>query len=242
MQDVLEIALTGMQQELLRLERVANNLANTTTPAYKSELAAPSDGRSFADHLEGKRGAWASAPQVFTDTRPGTLKMTGRALDLALPGDGYFEISTGHGLAYTRLGSFQLDAQGRMLTATGQPVMGKGGEIRLSAPNPAIDANGKISENGRFIDQIRILKFDRPAALHRLGQGLFGVSSLAGRGKDMADGEIRLRQGALENSNVNSLHEMVELSRTMRRFESMQKLAQGYDEIIGLAIRKMAEP
>jgi len=238
-QEVLEIALTGMQRDMVRLERVANNFANVTTPGYKREVAMPA-ARPFVDHMDAATPALPDV-QVMTDTRAGTLKATGQPLDLALAGDGYFEVATADGVAYTRLGSFRLDAQGRLVNIAGQSVMGKGGEIRLSGLNPSVDSAGRITESGRVVDQIRVVGFARPAALVRLGQGLFGDSSLAGEGVVMADAEIRLHQGFIENGNVNALQEMIELTRTVRHFESMHKLAQGYDEMIGMALRKMGE-
>lgn len=243
MQEVLEIALVGMQKDVARLDRVAMNIANVMTPAYKRAMAAPSlAGRSFTDHLSALESRSGEAVQTVFDTRPGTLKPTGRLLDFALTGGGYFEIATDAGFSYTRVGSFRRDAEGRLVTAEGQTVMGKGGVITLAGASPKVDVTGKIFENGEETGQIKIVHFERPGALLGLGKGMWGAGPAVGVMTAVADSDVQLRQAYLENSNVNPLHEMVELSRTVRHFESLQKIAQGYDEMIGLAIQKLGEP
>jgi len=245
-QEVLEIALVGMQKDAARLDRVAMNIANVMTPAYKRAMAAPSiTGRPFAEHLSAFEGRSVEAAPTLFDTRPGTLKPTGRLLDFALTGDGYFEIAIDAGFAYTRVGSFRRDAEGRLVTAAGQAVMGVGGVITLVGASPRVDAAGKIFEKGQEIGQeigqIKIVHFERPGALLSLGKGMWSASPAAGAMTPVADVDVQLRQAYLENSNVNPMHEMVELSRTIRHFEGLQKIAQGYDEMIGLAIQKLGE-
>lgn len=262
MYDVLAITLSSMQQDMARLDRVALNLANVTTPGYKREVAAV---RSFAGFLEASPSSGNAEAQsasgtsmratnlgmlsVFNDMRPGTLKMTGQVLDVALEGDGFFEIETNGGPAYTRHGQFRLDARGRLVTQRGDPVMGQSGEIYLSTQTSVIDAAGNIREpdsvsgpaagmTGNSVARLKIVKFDDSRTLKRLGDGLMA----AGAGAKVAgDGEVSLRQGALENANVNSTSEMVQLMETMRHFESMQKVAQGYDEMLGTAIHKIGD-
>jgi flagellar basal-body rod protein FlgF len=198
---------------------------------------------------------------IQADVRPGTLKSTGQSLDLALAGPGYFEVSTEAGPAYTRQGNFHVDARGRLVNANGSPVMGKGGEILLNGPAPMIDSTGRVYESqdgvGKLgtlgsdgnaagnapigslsIAQLKIVQIEDAQNSQRLGAGL--ISPGAGV-VELSDAEIQIRQGFLENSNVNSMHEMVQLMQTMRHFESMQKVALGYDEMMGQAVRKLGE-
>lgn len=259
MTDVLAISLQGMQQEMARLERISLNLANATTPGYKREVATAQriGVGSFAQAMDSAASVsqGASLPAspspsaglllIQTDTRPGTLKSTGQSLDMALGGAGYFEVSTPEGPAYTRQGSWRLDARGRLVTAQGYPIMGQGGEISLTYPNPRIDAAGQVFEakpDGRPdavpVAQLKVVQFDDAKSLRRMGDGLLAAEQAPSQ---MADGEVQLRQGFLENSNVNSMQEMVQLIQSMRHFESMQKVASGYDEMIGAAVRKLGE-
>ncbi|QRY35515.1 flagellar hook-basal body protein (plasmid) [Variovorax sp. PDNC026] len=260
MTDVLAISLQSMQQDMARLERISMNMANATTPGYKREVATslPTNAAGFSDAMH---GAGLSAPSrqanasgaagvagmllIQTDARPGTLKSTGQSLDVALATPGFFEISSEAGLAYTRHGSWQLDARGRLVTAQGNPVMGVGGEIVLSRPNPVIDATGQVFESKPGggaettpVAQLKVVRFDNPKDLRRMGDGLMSTDQVPSQ---LTDSEVQLRQGFLENSNVSSMQEMVQLIQSMRHFESMQRVALGYDEMIGGAVRKLGD-
>lgn len=250
MPDVLAIALDSLHQDMGRLDRIATNLANVSTPGYKREVAGA---RPFAEMLDGAArtgdaapaGAPALGPLVMLDGRAATQRSTGQALDLALSGEGFFEVATDDGPAYTRQGDFRVDARGRLVTAGGQPLVGKGGaELRLASSTPVIDGAGNITEpnapHGAALPtgQLKVVRFESLASMRHLGQGLLSAGA---NGSVMADADIRLRQGALENSGVDSMQEMVALMQTMRHAESMQRLAQGYDELMGSAIHKLGD-
>lgn len=258
MSEVLAIALASMHQDMGQADRIAQNLANVSTPGYRRAVAAA---RPFAEAIDAAAASrspvvvGSAAPgvqeapgalQVLVDGRPGTLRMTGQPLDLALEGEGYFEVATPSGPAYTRQGSFALDGQGRLVTASGHAVMGTGGEIRLTTRTPAIDANGKISEPDAMssfstpgsVAQLRVVRFAKDAELRQLGDGLLAPTQGAVAG---ADSGTLVRQGALENSNVSSLQEMIQLMQTVRHFESMQKVVQGYDDLLSTSIRKLGD-
>jgi flagellar basal-body rod protein FlgF len=250
MHPVLAVTLQAMQADMGRMDRVAMNLANAQTPGYKREVIAVS---AFAQELrtqglrEAEQGG-AIGAAVHLDQRQGTMKTTGQGLDLALSGPGWFEVLTEQGPAYTRLGNFRRDAQGRLVTAQGQPVAGTGGEIQLPEGPVSIDAAGRIFEavvgDGRVakarsepIAQLKVVAFEDGAAAHRLGDGLVAFPEATPRAETNAE----VRQGYLENANVSSMQEMVQLMQTVRHFESLQKVALSYDEMLGNAIRKLGE-
>ncbi len=259
MHEVLALSLQAMHQDMQKLDRIGTNLANALTPGYKREVAVSQPSGALTGFPElvaqmgsgtvavgapGAAAALASPLAVRMDLRPGTLKSTGHALDVALAGPGYFEVSTDTGLAYTRQGNLQRDARGRLVTAQGLPLMGKAGEIYLNSPNPVIDAAGNVYDttdgvaNSQAVAQIRVVQFDAGTNLHRLGDGLVGANAAA---NTLKDADIQIRQGFLENANVSAMHEMVDLMQTMRHFESMQKVLLGYDDMTGQAIRKLGE-
>lgn len=281
MQEVLALSLHAMQSDMQRLDRIGTNLANALTPGYKREVAASqpltmgaASFRSMLDQLNADASTGTSTAAnsqataspfssllVQADVRPGTLKSTGQSMDVALAGPGYFEVSTEAGPAYTRQGNFHVDVRGRLVTAQGLPVMGKGGEIYLNSSNPVIDAAGNVYEsqgtsanpssqapgrlapsngsaNASAVAQLKVVQIDNAKDLQRLGDGLLATGDSA---SVMKDADIQIRQGFLENSNVNSMQEMVQLMQTMRHFESMQKVALGYDEMTGQAIRKLGD-
>jgi flagellar basal-body rod protein FlgF len=257
MQEVLAITLQSMHQDMTRLERIGVNLANALTPGYKREVVAvsPTTNLSAASRVnfEDLINSANSIPnldpnepvKIHSDLRSGTLRSTTQSLDLALAGPGYFEIQTPDGPAYTRQGAFRLDGRGRLVTPQGAPVMGLSGEIVLPNSSPFIDATGRIFDrsvpgvsDSSPLAQLKIVRFENPQLMQRLGNGLF-----AGKGEELSatDASTQIRQGFLENSNVNSMQEMVQMIQTMRHFESMQKVALGYDEMIGTAVRKLGD-
>jgi flagellar basal-body rod protein FlgG len=249
MDSLVEATLDAMRNDVSRLERIATNLANVTTPGYKRELwvqraHAPS-GTDFAQVYGaagaservgiGSEGATAT---IERDLKPGTLRPTGQPLDLALAGSGFFEVATDHGPAFTRHGQFRLDARGRIVNAQGHALIGRGGEISLTSADVNIDDAGRIQQAGRVIDQIKVVDFAAGTQFTAVGAGLLETSALA---RPLEDAAVRIRQGHLENANVDTAHEMVTLMQTMRHFESMLRAAQGYDEMLGGAIRKLGD-
>lgn len=251
MQEVLAIALRAMQQDVARLDQIGTNIANVATPAYKRQVLvtraeqalAPSFARAMGGVAATQAEAVAALPsmqpfELARDMRAGTLRITGRDLDVAIGGAGYFEVQTAEGPAYTRQGEFQLDARGRLVTAQGHPVQGQGGDILASSGPITIDTAGRVVQNGRTLDRLKIVSFDVAQPLQPKGAGLYGPGSHAVL---VADNELQVRQGFLENSNVQQAQEMVDLIQTMRHFESIQKVVQGYDDLVGSAIRKLGD-
>jgi len=176
---------------------------------------------------------------IATDARAGTFKFTGQSLDVALAGRGFFEVATDAGPAYTRQGSFRLDARGRLVTAQGHPVMGLSGEIVINGASPLITASGAITiGDGIPVAQLKVVELEGHAGPRRLGDGLYAA------GHDMklvGEADVQVRQGFLENSKVSPSYEMTSMIQAMRHFESMQKVVQGYDDMVGTAIRKLGE-
>jgi flagellar basal-body rod protein FlgG len=232
-----------MMNDMARLNAVSHNLANSTTTGFKKEILVTRPfleflGTAQSDGLTGVLPIGLPRSESVTDHRPGTLKFTGNPLDMAVVDDGFFEIMTEQGPAYTRKGNFRLDVQGRLVTDSGMPVMGLSGELQLTTPQPVIDANGKIFEGERQVGQVKLVKFTDPASLEAAGTGMYraGPASVV-----KTEGLDRIRQGYTEASNVNSMTEMVKMIETMRHFESGQKVIQSYNDMLEKAIRTLGE-
>lgn len=245
MSEILAIALNSLQNDMRQVEHVAMNLANTLTPGYKRQVAVAQPFSSMVERATAASGGLApqlaGSVQTFVDVRAGSLKRTGEGLDLAIDGEGFFEVATPEGPAYTRQGNFRVDERGRLVTSQGQPVMGAGGEIMLADAKVRIDRNGNVFSGGDAagaVAQLKVVRFEDPAPMTSLGNGLLasgdGMTQLSGT-------EIQVQQGYLENSNVSTQQEMIHLMHATRHFESVQKAIQGYDEVIGTAIRKLGE-
>lgn len=246
MTSISAVTLNALANDEARIERVASNLANVQTPGYKRELVAEQS--TFASAMSAAAqdavpaaGDEMRLPQVdmrlIRDMRPATLKSTGRTLDLALSGVGFFELATDHGPAYTRRGDFQVDARGRIVDGEGHALLGQGGEISVTNDRVKIDSTGRVLDGDKQIAQLRIVDI-APNELQPLGDGRYASS---GSVHELAPGRADVKQGFLENANVDTAHEMVSLSATVRHFEALLRVAQGRDEMLGTAIRKLGD-
>lgn len=241
--NVMAVALSGMQTDLAQLQKVSANMANSATPGYKREITGTTPFSQIINDLS-SIDVLANVKSTI-DMRQGALQKTTRSLDLAIQGNGLFEVQTPNGLAYTRRGSFQLDSQGRIVTDQGFPLIGDKGEIRVQSANVEIDSNGAIyhlNDNNDAshipVGHIKLVGFEKPADIIRDEHGLFRPTS---EDKLIRETNVQIQQGYLENSNTSTAQEMIQMMKTMRHFESMQKIAQSHDEMLGMAIRKFGE-
>ena len=235
--DTMTVTGTAMLNDVERLRLISHNLANLATVGFKREIAVA---RPFLDHLEKGSLVSASRPLLtsYSDHSMGALKHTGSPLDVALEGAGFFAVATEWGEAYTRQGNFQLDADGRLMTAGGYPVLGAGGEIRVNTPQPRIDQAGNVWDGANVIARLKVVETADPNSLERVGNGLFSATAWT----EVTEAEAtRVRQGYLEVANVTSMNEMIKMIETMRHFETSQKLLRGYDNMLDRAINVIGE-
>jgi flagellar basal-body rod protein FlgG len=245
MTSISAVTLAALSHDEARIERVASNLANVQTPGYKRELlaeqtsfaSAMNSAQIDADQVIGSPAGRQVDARIVRDMRPATLKPTGRTLDLALAGVGFFELATEQGPAYTRRGDFQVDARGRIVNADGLALLGQGGEITVSSDRVRIDVAGRVFDGDKQVSQLRIVDI-APNELQAAGAGRFHAS---GAVQELPAGRASVRQGFLENANVDTAHEMVSLSATVRHFEALLRVAQGRDDMLGTAIRKLGD-
>lgn len=241
------VMLNALATDEARMERVASNLANVQTPGYKRELVAEQG--AFANAMDAARqeatsseidGArWPqSGVRLVRDMHPATLRPTGRTLDLALSGAGFFELATDHGPAYTRRGDFQIDARGRIVNGEGHALLGQGGEIVVTSDHVKVDGAGRVFDGDKQVAQLRVVDI-APNDLQAAGAGRY--VTVGSSVQELPAGRIGVKQGFLENANVDTAHEMVSLSTTVRHFEALLRMAQGRDEMLGTAIRKLGD-
>jgi len=159
---------------------------------------------------------------------------------VAIGGDGFFEVRTEAGLAYTRRGDFRIDATGQLVTHAGHQVMGTAGPLVLRSASPVIGKDGRVVDGEQEVGQLKIVHFAKPQQLTRAGDGgLFTASEAATAAQEHQ--APKLYQGHLEASNVNTASEMIKLIETVRHFEAMQKVVHGSDEMTERALRKLGE-
>jgi flagellar basal-body rod protein FlgF len=233
--DPVSLTTLSIQFDMQRLNTIANNAANALTPGFRREFLAVNG--EFNALMAGQVTNLPQLSAVF-DHKTGVQQQTNNSLDLAILDQGYFEVNTDQGYAYTRQGSFKLDEKGKLVTQTGQSVSGLSGDIYLNTSNPTIDSQGRIFENGKSVAQIKVVSFDRDDGLLKIGGGLLlrtdkSVMSLVELPK--------IAQGSLESSNVNSTQEMVSLMETFRHFEASHKVIQAYDELNDKALKNLSQ-
>lgn len=231
-----------MQANSDRLEAIASNLANVSTPGYKKNV--PSFASYLTDAEAGASGADGSAnPEAFDLTFPGVaidlsdgpVKQTGNPSDLALQGPGLFAVENGDGEAYTRNGTFSLDQDGYLVTTNGRRVLGEGGPIQISEGEWSVTDKGEVMQNGGTIGRLKLVNIS-PAALQRMGESLFQTTS---EPEILEWTDTTVKQGCLEQSNAVAVGEMVNLIATLRIFEANQRLIQAQDETLNQAVSKV---
>lgn len=236
--DALTVMQGAMANDVQRMHAISQNLANVSTPGFKRERVVA---HGFVDYLRlpaesGLKSTVAvQSPllQTYTDFSSGTLHRTGAPLDVAVEGNGFLVVQTPRGEAYTRQGNLHLDSSGQLVTGAGLPLVGDGGAIRLTDPNPRIDQQGRVHDGGRLVGQIRVVNVSNPGTLADLGAGLFAPTPSTALD---TNAQPRVRQGFNETSNVVSMNQMVKLIDTVRHFESSQRVIKSYSNMLDRAI------
>ena len=250
-------AATGMQAQQLTLDVISNNLANVQTAGFKRSrvdfqdlvyemLQAPgassAQGQEIPAGFQVGHGSRAVATQrLFIK---GDLQQTGNPLDLAIEGDGFFQVQQPTGdIAYTRAGAFKKDSQGRLVTSDGFTL---DPEITLpqNATSVTVGVDGTVSvtiagqQQPQTVGQIQLARFTNPAGLESLGRNLFTPTQSSGdatQGTPGQDGLGTLIQGFVESSNVNVVEEMVGLIVTQRAYEINSRAIRTADDMMQTA-------
>lgn len=258
MPDVLSITISALQADQSRLDAISRNAANAATPGYRRSVQAS---MIFDSVLDAKNGSPISASNVVSgqenavapvsalfapalkngiDSTQAGLIMTGRPLDLAVDGVGFFAVSDVNGLALTRAGAFSVDASGWLVNALGGRVQGRGGDVHVGAgKTPSVDGLGRITVDGQLIDVLRLMKAQDGDTLTSRD----GLSLVSNSGEYVAadPAKVTVRAGYLEASNATGVRESVGMVETMRHYEGLIRLYQGYDEAMGKTIQKLGD-
>lgn len=228
MSDAISAIAQYMRLDLQRLRAVSQNVANTQTTGYRALLLAP-----VAQPVKGGNAAGAVMRSFFS-TADGALTTTGKSLDFALSGNAWFAVLSPDGVRYTRDGAFHLDADGKLVTSKGLPVLGQSGPVYLPNASVTADDNGALTYNGRVVAQLQIVSLPSQASLHLAGSNLYRFAAAPASG-------FNLRQGALESANVNQSDEMVHMIEISRHIESIQRAVMAYDRMLGSAISELGK-
>jgi len=252
-------AATGMEAQQLKLDVVANNLANISTTGFKKSRAefqdllyqvikAPGTAASVENRVPagiqlGLGVRTAGVQKLFEE---GNLVNTLRDLDVAIEGDGFFQILLPDGqTAYTRAGNFAKDAEGRLVTADGlmlQPEIAipEDAETLTVATDGVVTIVRAGSTTAEEVGQIQLARFVNPSGLKAIGRSLFLPSDSSGdpiTGNPGEEGLGTLAQGFLETSNVNLVEQMVEMITSQRAYELSARVISSADNMLQTATR-----
>ena len=250
----LHVARTGLDAQQMRMRVIANNLANVNTTGFKRDRA---EFETLAYQMMTAAGAIASGDNQYAVglnlgsgvqvvgtarvTTQGSIATTDNPFDLAIEGDGYFQVVRSDGsTAYTRAGNFHLSSEGKIVTSDGLPLQP---EIQIpdGAQSVTIGSDGTVSAQlagqtaATEVGKIEIARFVNSAGLQALGGNLYSETAASGTaqvGQAGIEGRGSIRQGALEGSNVNVVQELVDMIETQRAYEVNSKMISSTDEML----------
>ena len=218
-----------------RLDVATQNLANLKTPSFKGQRLA--FGEVLASPPTADRtGGLVSVAEQRTDFSQGEIQHTGNDFDLALDGEAFFVLRGRFGPRYTREGTFTLASDGMMISSSGDPVLGEGGEpIRISGHKVEVNAEGVIRTEEGEMGRLKIVRFADSRVLSREAREVYRAPETV---KPEPASEYRVLQGGVEQSNVNSIDAMVALITLHRQYEAYSKVMQMMD---GATARMLSE-
>lgn len=245
----LYTAYTGMLNEQYRMDIMSNNLANADTTGFKKE---GSTSQAYSEVMAvkikdvsenpntpkrlGNMSLGVKIGETYTDFSQGSLRDTGNTYDIAIGGDGFFNIeftnkSGETSTKYTRDGGFTLTKDGYLVTKDGDYVIGENGRIQLSttAGNTVFDESGNIYQDDRLVASLKLTEFEDTNYLTHYGETMWDAKEGA-VAKDADDAKIY--QGYLEMSNASVVKEMVNMITISRQYESNQKMLTTFDDTL----------
>jgi flagellar basal-body rod protein FlgF len=232
------IALSGQNARQQQMDVLANNIANMSTPGFKAERMMFQEYVTKASN-GGDTGSYVKSIGNVRDMSQGPIAHTGNPLDVAINGDGFLTVSTAAGTRYTRNGHLSLDTQRELITTSGNLVQNTGGAaivIPQGAGEVSVSRDGTVSTAQGTIGKIAVVNFDNPQVMQELEQGLYTTDQTAQPAPKAA-----LEQGAIEESNVQSVLEMTKLMENSREVTNAKNFTDGEHNRIKDAIDRLGK-
>jgi flagellar basal-body rod protein FlgF len=240
-------AAAGMLATNIAIDTLASNLANVNTVGFKgNRLSYQTFPEMILNKIENNEktaiGSLVNGSKIYgsyVDYAAGGTQQTGNPLDMAIHGDGFFHVKGEDGKSYyTRAGNFTVNASGDVVTPSGEYLQGKSGNIHLNmADGPVtINSNGTISAKGQNVDQVVLTHFQNNQALEKLSDNLYQTTSTSQESTTDTGKSSSIQQGALEQSNVNPVSELVNNIQGMRLYEALQKNIHMQNDALGKTV------
>jgi flagellar basal-body rod protein FlgF len=225
----MDSAASALRYWERKQEIVANNLANVSTDGFKAQ-------RVFARLLDGVR----PVADTTSDLTTGNLRSTGNSMDVAVDGSGFFVVQTPQGERYTRGGSLRLDDKHQLVDAEGRPLLGeKGAPLKLLDGPIEISKTGEVTQKGQIVDRLKMESAPKGTELQREGESLWVPPA----NKEILKPDARnVKQGYIEESNVNSMTSLVDMVAVQRAYASVQKAVVTMDQANETITTQIAKP
>jgi flagellar basal-body rod protein FlgF len=250
MENALLIGLSRQMVLERQMDVVANNVANVNTNGYKADKPLFQEFLTSGAHEDNfvgqdRRVSYVLDSGTFKDLSPGQTEQTKNPLDLAIDGGGFLVVQTPAGERYTRDGALQINNQGQLVTAAGNPVLGNSGPIVFQPTDHdvsiAADGNITVLEGLNRIDSVRgklrVVSFAQAQGLLKEGSNLYSAGTAAAQ----PDTASKVRQGFIEKSNVNSVVEMSRMIEVTRTYAQIANMLQQQSDLHKSAIEKLAD-
>lgn len=237
-------ASASMATSMARLIYLGNNLANVSTPGFKQDVSAP---HAFHEMLLRRLGDGQSSDIIGSltsivikdrpkiDLSQGMLRETGRPLDLALSGSGFFAVEKNGSTYYTRNGTFNVDATGILRTSDGGAVLGESGPITVGDGKFSVEEDGAVAVNNTVSDHLKLVDFPEGTDLVKRGHSYFD----AGAAAPTPTANVGVLQGYLESANVDVVNSMLELLTSRKTYSASQRTLQLSDSVLQKAVTEL---
>ncbi|MCC6776565.1 MAG: flagellar basal-body rod protein FlgF [Hyphomicrobiales bacterium] len=250
--------LIGLSRQIAlarELDVVANNIANLNTAGYKADYSVFEEFMMpTAQHTQfsggDRRLSYVQDRTTWRDFRPGGMRLTGNPLDVAIDGDAFLVVQTPRGERYTRNGSLQMDATGQLVTNDGFTVLGESGPIRFQNTDGRISITDEgtitVREGGDTRSdatrgKLRLVRFEQRNRLQKDGNTLFSAPAGVDPLPVQPPQRVRVVQGAIEQSNVQSVLEMSRMIEITRTYTMVSSMLQQHAEMRRGAVDKLAD-
>ena len=237
MENASYIALSRQMTLRREMDVIANNMANLNTPAFKNQSML------FVEYLEtsdsGEKMSFVQDIALVRNLTEGQMTATQNPMDLAISGEGYFAVETPVGPRYTRNGVFQLNADGELVTSSGQRVLGEGGgpiTLPVNSADVTVTRDGTVSTEQGPAGRLRLVRFEDEQAMVKLADGLYDAD-----GQDPLPVEgAEVVQGMIEGSNVQGIIELTKMIETVRHYSATGKMVNDEHDRLRRAIQSLA--
>lgn len=230
---------SGMIPRLRKQELIANNISNAGTTGFKRDVLFTKELTRAQQKSVPTKSDWERpmVNSVYTDFESGIFEKTDNRLDFAIEGEGFFKLQLEAGTTVlTRSGSFVVNENGQLAFPGGALVLGEGGPIEVGSGEIAVAQSGEIESNGNIVGRIVPVTVADLTQLEKIGQSAFVVPA----GVELISvTQFSIRQGFVENSNVDIVREMIEMIISFRNYESDAKALKMQDDTLGYLFRRV---